>query len=398
MDPERVRTIADALLDEHPMARALVVSQVIDPLRTGRSPCASNSILSRLGAERVGCLLEGPTEKSSTTTTTYPPIDTLPMEVSQLSGGYARLGEAARTLGARAASQGAMALTELLKISCRIEPRALPARAAAAVGTASMSIQLGAFPSAAILEVESVWVARLLALLAGGGGVPTAVEPTPMEVALAQAMALAALAGIRRDPRIDRLFAPRLVKEAPPPRNGLVVELALQAGDISGRGWLTLPKEGVEALSDPPNLDPQLAGLAVPISLVHGSATLEGDEWESMERGDVVLIDEQPRSRAILILGDGPRLFGNIHQETFTVEEVAMTPLAAGLPVTLEVEIARVTVTLGELARVQPGAALTLSIPRTGRVTLRVAQRAIAEGDLVDIDGMLGVRVLRLAR
>jgi type III secretion protein Q len=73
-----------------------------------------------------------------------------------------------------------------------------------------------------------------------------------------------------------------------------------------------------------------------------------------------------------------------------------MTERNAQLTVLLEVELARVEVPLAELARLEPGAALPLSLDRRGLVTLRVGERAIGRGELVDVDGAVGVRVIAL--
>jgi type III secretion protein Q len=81
------------------------------------------------------------------------------------------------------------------------------------------------------------------------------------------------------------------------------------------------------------------------------------------------------------------------------VEEVEMAKVSvasAGLPLLVEVELGRVAVTLADLARVEPGAVLPLGLARRGLVTLRLGGRELAEGELVDVDGTVGVRVLRL--
>jgi flagellar motor switch/type III secretory pathway protein FliN len=64
------------------------------------------------------------------------------------------------------------------------------------------------------------------------------------------------------------------------------------------------------------------------------------------------------------------------------------------LPVVLEVELGRVELTLGELARLEPGAAVPLGLDRRGLVTLRAGERAVARGELIDVDGAVGVRIL----
>ena len=71
-----------------------------------------------------------------------------------------------------------------------------------------------------------------------------------------------------------------------------------------------------------------------------------------------------------------------------------MDPIASAALVTLEVEIARVPVTLADLARLEPGATLPLPVGRGGLVLLRVGDRAVGRGELVDVEGAVGVRIL----
>jgi type III secretion system YscQ/HrcQ family protein len=78
------------------------------------------------------------------------------------------------------------------------------------------------------------------------------------------------------------------------------------------------------------------------------------------------------------------------------VEETIMSGRHAQLPVMLEVELARVEVPLAELARLEPGAVLPLAIDRRGLVTLRAGERALARGELVDVEGAVGVRIVSL--
>jgi type III secretion protein Q len=68
----------------------------------------------------------------------------------------------------------------------------------------------------------------------------------------------------------------------------------------------------------------------------------------------------------------------------------------AEIPVTLEVELARVPLTLADLARLEPGSTLPLCLDQRGLVTLRLGERALARGELVDVDGAVGVRILSM--
>jgi len=55
-----------------------------------------------------------------------------------------------------------------------------------------------------------------------------------------------------------------------------------------------------------------------------------------------------------------------------------------------------VSITLGDLARLEPGGALPLGVAMEGAVVLRAGERAIARGQLVEIDGALGVRLAQI--
>ena len=124
-----------------------------------------------------------------------------------------------------------------------------------------------------------------------------------------------------------------------------------------------------------------------------GAAALTPEELEALSAGDVMVLDGGAEPRALVLPG-GARLSGRLEDEAFHVEEVEMTQRIAQLPVVLEVELARVEMTLAELARLEPGATLPLALDRRGLVTLRAGERAVARGELVDVDGAVGVRII----
>jgi type III secretion protein Q len=142
--------------------------------------------------------------------------------------------------------------------------------------------------------------------------------------------------------------------------------------------------------------EPSLDGspLALPASLRRGTAALSAEELEALAPGDVLVVDPRADGRDVLALPGGLRAVGREEEGRFHVEEVEMSERHAQLPVLLEVELARVEIPLAELARLEPGAALPLGLDRRGLVTLRVGDRAVARGELVDVDGAVGVRIL----
>ena len=111
--------------------------------------------------------------------------------------------------------------------------------------------------------------------------------------------------------------------------------------------------------------------------------------------GDVLLLDEGAARQQLVVPG-GLEVAGRAEGDLFHVEELNMTETQASYPLTVSVEVARVTVTFGELARLEPGSVLPLDIRRDGAVVLRAGERAIARGQLVDVEGALGIRVLEL--
>ncbi len=66
------------------------------------------------------------------------------------------------------------------------------------------------------------------------------------------------------------------------------------------------------------------------------------------------------------------------------------------LPVDVEIELTRLTMSLSELAGLKAGALLPLRINASEPVLLRVGDRAVARAELVDIEGEVGARILCL--
>lgn len=72
------------------------------------------------------------------------------------------------------------------------------------------------------------------------------------------------------------------------------------------------------------------------------------------------------------------------------------TDIVGELPVHLQVEIGRLGMTLGELALLAPGMVLELHRGPDDPVVLRVGERRVGLGEIVLIEGELGVRILSL--
>jgi type III secretion protein Q len=261
-------------------------------------------------------------------------------------------------------------------------------------------VELTALAGQATLAVDCGFAARLAERVAGAAGrVPVATSLTPVERAVVELAVLGALDGIAAETDIEAALAPRLGLRGGTPVRPLCVELTITAANTQGRALLLLPQEALRALSRTLELPEQLGAVAVAASLRSGSAALAASEVAALRPGDVVILDAPPGDAAALLLPGGLCALGRLEGDSLEVREVdvAHPDLGAGdLPVVLDVELASVPVPLRDIARIAPGAVLLLGLDRDGQVTLRIGERAVARGELVDVDGAVGVRVLAM--
>ncbi len=167
-----------------------------------------------------------------------------------------------------------------------------------------------------------------------------------------------------------------------------------------------------------------LATLPLTLVLEVGEAVLTAAELASLRLGDVVVLDRASvRVEGATVSGTGSlralgarrtrwqvtiaagvaRLEGrarneerSMMRETSTGSSDAALELVGDAPIELRVELARVCVLLEDLARLAPGEVVTTGRALGAEVTLCAGERVIATGELVDVDGEVGVRVLRL--
>lgn len=73
-----------------------------------------------------------------------------------------------------------------------------------------------------------------------------------------------------------------------------------------------------------------------------------------------------------------------------------LTETVADVPVTLKVEVARLTLSMKELAGLRSGQVLLSGAQIGNEVVLRAGDRAVAAGELVNVEGELAVRLTRV--
>ena len=80
----------------------------------------------------------------------------------------------------------------------------------------------------------------------------------------------------------------------------------------------------------------------------------------------------------------------------FPIMSADGNPASSDLPITLTVELGRLSLTLSKLADLKPGDILGLMRNASEPVDLTSGDRLVARGELVQIDQELGIRILQV--
>jgi type III secretion system YscQ/HrcQ family protein len=279
-----------------------------------------------------------------------------------------------------------------------------------------------------VLEISSVSAQRLVDRALGGDDVP-AESPALLPLdeisqgALAYVMArvLAAHGGalVLRELSIDAGAIARWLPDA-----ALVIwpfELQVGSDRIHVRAYVP---ETLQVPSRMPVGETDLRALPLTLIAEIGRTCLPLSAATDLALGDVVVLDHSQ------LVHDGDRFdgtvtvrvagscshftcrardtgleverFDNTLEPNMTTGRLSPNPdhdvdnagVALDAPLELTVELARFSLTLGELQRTRVGDVLVTGRRIGERVTLRVAGRALAQGELVDVEGEVGVRIL----
>jgi type III secretion system YscQ/HrcQ family protein len=212
------------------------------------------------------------------------------------------------------------------------------------------------------------------------------------------------------------------------------VDIAIDVGGLSTRASIDVPEDWI-----PRPLPAAIAsaavdqGLVVAMSVTIARTTLDAGDWATAASGDAVVFDEYPpmaagapypaeivcggyRAAAALrsdgrlevrrdftgVGADVPAKRSMTRRDNMpTVPDddlgVAATVLASA-PIEVVAEIGRVEIRADELLGLRPGSILALGALGPRSVDLRAGGRPWARGELVNVDGQLGVRLTELVR
>jgi len=147
----------------------------------------------------------------------------------------------------------------------------------------------------------------------------------------------------------------------------------------------------------------RLARVVLEAPIVLATARLPAAEIRSLRPGDVVVLDPSPTGELRVGAGGFPleigpeqlRVTGPYQDRTERSGEnmEAKQDLLQRMAVEIAAEIGRLRLTGKELLDLEPGAVLPFGRPTAGPVDLTCDGRIVARGELVDIEGEMGVRL-----
>ncbi|MBM66286.1 MAG: hypothetical protein CMH55_08650 [Myxococcales bacterium] len=258
------------------------------------------------------------------------------------------------------------------------------------------------------------------------GKAPDRAQParvlTPIELGVFEYCLLDWLTQARTD--VPSLAPPVLASLASPAEHlaeaGPVLRLHCAGDHVAGRIELRLKQVDVAGhTAQRVETTSPLISLPIDLAVRVASAHLDGETLKSVEPGDaivfdrslVTVIDGQLSGQAILAAPAGPDRFtlslldgGALRVEALdSLEEPMSEPteksvsdvIAEDVELTLNAELGRVRVTLAEVGGYGEGHVINLGKPVGTEVDLTLSGRLVGRGELMDIDGELGVRVTR---
>jgi type III secretion system YscQ/HrcQ family protein len=194
-----------------------------------------------------------------------------------------------------------------------------------------------------------------------------------------------------------------------------VIEAELCLDSRAGIGWLLLDAELAQRLSDRDGgggRHQRLEGVFLTLAVELGRVPLPDGELETLGPGDVILSPRCPRGRGpyaallrvgsagyhVTVEGEAVRVESWTHGglTMSTTEEQESARVARQLPVELVIELGRVQLTAAQVMVIETGDVLTLARAVGTTVDLRVGERLLGRGELVDVEGEAGVRVVEV--
>ncbi|WP_083745223.1 type III secretion system cytoplasmic ring protein SctQ [Variovorax sp. KK3] len=167
--------------------------------------------------------------------------------------------------------------------------------------------------------------------------------------------------------------------------------------------------------TNPPADAKAWAELPIPFSFAIGWTDIDAHALVSLQARDVVLLDEcwLAEDRLVLLLGRTLSMPCRVNRSTLEItgslerimSDTTVSPtegafddeLLNELPVRLSFDLGQRELTLAELRELEPGHTFNLGRELRHAVIVHANGRAIGEGELVEIDGRVGVSIIKIS-
>ena len=235
--------------------------------------------------------------------------------------------------------------------------------------------------------------------------------PGPLEPALAGALLALIIEGARR----SGARIPLQAEPAPRPAGEIVgIELVLLVNHTPYRCEVHVALDALAPVRQPRLT--HIPGLPIRLPLVIAIAPMAPSALASLRTADCWLpgagcqVDTGLAGKALLVapmaergisvqlMPDGQLMLGDGEAVPQDAEDMEISEVALEAPIVVRVEVGAVQMLAREWAELQPGDVVQTRNRIAGPAVLRVAGREVARGELVNVDGQVGVRIRELIR
>jgi len=205
------------------------------------------------------------------------------------------------------------------------------------------------------------------------------------------------------------------------------VEVSASCTLVRAHGFLDVPPSWIPAAVQIDDLVEALLAreLRIPLSIELARTTISATAWSGAQPGDAVVFEERPWPPLAalhlipveVIVGEHLasatfRADGSVHlEQPFRAKRPAVrstmsqdttqkinSDVLASAPIEVVAELGRVSLRADEVIALDAGSILTFGAVSPTRIDLRVGDRPWATGELVNVEGQLGVRLLSVTR
>ncbi|NVK32348.1 MAG: type III secretion system cytoplasmic ring protein SctQ [Gammaproteobacteria bacterium] len=170
--------------------------------------------------------------------------------------------------------------------------------------------------------------------------------------------------------------------------------------------WVSLLQRALPRLTR--ELSARMLQLRAAVPVVLGVTRLGADDLHSLQPGDVVLMDSSLLTQQrVGVLSPIKAWVASVDQLNLTLEEGdfplmseqsdASVANVKNVPVDVQFRVGNLQMTVEQIAQMVKGQVLNLGRPITGPVELVVAGSVVGSGQLVEIEGQVGVRITETA-